>query len=74
MIEITNKQKGPVQIVIRSKKHLNAFTTKNIPGIGSGKNVIELPDELMTEYVERVKNAGLISTKYVKNKVITEGV
>jgi hypothetical protein len=73
MIEITNRQKGPVQIVIRSRKHLNSFTTKNIPGIGSGNNVYELADELMTEYVERVKQAGLISTKYVKNKVITEG-
>lgn len=74
MIEITNKLRGPVQIVIRSKTHLNAFTTKNIPGIGSGKNVIELADELTTEYVDRAEKSGLISTKYVKNKVITEGV
>lgn len=37
MIEIKNKQKGPVQVLVRSKKHPRAFTTLNIPGIGSGK-------------------------------------
>lgn len=69
MIEITNRQRGPVQLVIRSRKHLNAFTTLNIPGIGSGKNVYPLADELMTEYVERAEKSGLISTRYVKNNV-----
>lgn len=73
MIEIVNKQRGPTQVIIRSKKHLNAFTTLNIPGIGSGHNVVYLADELVTEYVGRAKHAGLISTNYVKNKVITEG-
>jgi hypothetical protein len=73
MIEITNRKKGPVQLVIRSRKHLNNFTTLCIPGIGSGKNVYLLADELMTEVVSRVEGTGDITTKYVKNIVTTKG-
>lgn len=69
MIEIKNKQKGPVQVLVRSKKHPRAFTTLNIPGIGSGKNVRQIDDELVTEYIERVERMGLISTRYVPNTV-----
>jgi hypothetical protein len=70
MIEITNRQKGPVQLVIRSEVHNGGFTTLNIPGIGAGKNVILLKDELTTEYVGRLERNGFISTKYVNNTVI----
>jgi hypothetical protein len=65
MLEITNRQKGPVQLVIRSKVHNGGFTCLNIPGMGAGKNVYHLEDELTTEYVERAKKTGLISTRYV---------
>lgn len=68
MIEIENRQNGPIQLVVRSMTHNGGFTTLNIPGIGSGKNVYTLEDERMTEYVERVKKDGLITTRYV-NKV-----
>lgn len=66
MIEITNIQKSPVQILVRSRKHPRSFTTLNIPGIGAGKNVYLLEDERATEYIDRVEKMGLISTKYIK--------
>lgn len=69
MIEITNRQKGPVQLVIRSKNHNGGFTTLNIPGIGAGHNVFLLEDELKTEYVDQAEHHGLIKTRYV-NTVI----
>ena len=65
MIEITNRQKFPVQLVVRSRKSTNSFTTLNIPGIGAGKNVYLLEDERATEYIERVKDWGLISLRKV---------
>lgn len=68
MIEITNKQKHPVQVLIRSRKGARAFTTLNIPGRGANKNVYLLEDERHTEYVDRVEKMGLISTKYVPNQ------
>ena len=66
MIEITNKLRGPVQIIIRSRLKSCAFTCLNIPGIGSGKNIYNLADERTTEYVKRAEKDGLITTKYVK--------
>jgi len=69
MIEITNRQKGPVQILVRSEVHHGSFTTLNLPGIGAGNNVYNLADELTTEYVEKAEKSGLISTRYV-NTVI----
>ena len=65
MIEITNRQKFPVQIVVRSRKSTNSFTTLNIPGVGAGKNVYLLEDERATEYITRVKDWGLISLRNV---------
>lgn len=69
MIEITNRQKGPIQLVIKSRVHYGNFTTQNIPGMGAGKNVFLLEDELMTESVAEAEKKGLITTKYV-NTVI----
>lgn len=71
MIEIKNKLKSPVQLVVRSRKAPRAFTTLIVPGIGKGKNVRLIEDELVTEYIERVESMGLISTRYVPNKEIT---
>ena len=65
MIEITNRQKFPVQLVVRSRKSTNRFTTLHIPGIGAGKNVYLLEDERATEYITRVKDWGLISLRNV---------
>jgi len=73
MIEIKNKQKSPVQLVVRSRKAPRAFTTLIVPGIGKGKNVRLIEDELVTEYIERVEKMGLISTKYIPNNEIRKG-
>lgn len=69
MIEIKNKNKFPVQLVVRSKKKPNSFTTLIVPGRGAGKNVYYLQDELTTEYVNRAeKEYNLITTKYIPDR------
>lgn len=73
MIEIRNKTKSPVQLIIRSRTAPKAFTTLNIPGIGAGNNVYLLEDERNTEYVERAENFGLISTRYLTKKELNKG-
>ena len=69
MIEIRNKSKSPVQLLVRSRTAPKAFTTLIVPGIGAGKNIVHLEDERMTEVVERVEKMGLISTRYIPNRV-----
>lgn len=69
MIEIKNRQRSPVQILVRSKKAPRAFTTLIVPGIGSGNNVRLIDDERATEIIERVEKMGLISTRYIPNSV-----
>jgi hypothetical protein len=74
MIEITNKQKSPIQLVIKSRKQPHSMTCLNLPGIGSGKNVYYLSDELTTEYVERAERKyKLITTKYIPNRELNKG-
>lgn len=73
MIEIKNKGKSPVQLIVRSRKAPREFTTLIIPGIGKGNNVKFIKDELTTEYIERVEKMGLISTRYVPNNEIRKG-
>lgn len=73
MIEIKNKLKSPVQLVVRSRKAPRAFTTLIVPGIGKGNNVRLIEDELVTEYIDRVEKMGLISTRYVPNNEIRKG-
>ena len=73
MIEVKNKIKSPVQLVVRSRKAPRAFTTLIIPGIGKGKNVRLIDDELKTEYIDRVEKMGLISTRYIPNSEIRKG-
>ena len=65
MIEITNTQKGPIQIVVRSKRKLRSFTTQTIPGRGSGNNKVYIEDESFTDYIKLVENYGLISTRRI---------
>jgi hypothetical protein len=72
MIEIKNKLKSPIQLIVRSRRKPRSFTTLNIPGIGSGKNIYFLEDERATEYIERVESMGLISTRFVNNR-LTKG-
>jgi hypothetical protein len=73
MIEIKNKTKGPVQVLIRSRKSSKSFTTLNIPGIGSGRNTYLMEDERNTEYVDRVEKMGLISTRHITKKELNKG-
>jgi len=69
MLEIRNKSKFPVQLIVRSRMAPKAFTTLNIPGVGAGKNIYLLEDERATPYIERVENMGLISTRHIPNKL-----
>lgn len=73
MREIRNKLKSPVPIVVRSRKAPNAFTTLIIPGVGKGNNVRLIEDEAVTDYIKRVENLGMISTRYVPNNEIRKG-
>lgn len=74
MIEIKNKNRSPVQLVVRSRKAPRAFTTLIVPGIGKGKNIRLIEDELVTEYISRVEKMGLIETRYVPNcEVVDKG-
>lgn len=69
MLEITNKQKGPVQLVIRSRRGPTPreFTVLNIPGRGKGNNKYLLEDELVTDYINKAEREGLISTRYIES-------
>lgn len=65
MYEVRNKQQGPIQLIVKSRRAPRSFTCKVIPGVGKGKNVVHIEDELMTEYIGRLEQMGLISTRYV---------
>lgn len=65
MIELKNKQKYPVQLVIKCKNKTRAMTVLNIPGVGSGKNVYYLADERATPYIDKAVKEGLITKKYL---------
>ena len=70
MIEIRNKDRSPVQILVRSRTAPRAFTTLIIPGIGVGKNVRLIEDEqVISDVIERVEKMGMISTRYISNRV-----
>jgi len=69
MLEITNKTKQPIQLVIRSKRAPKAFTVLNIPGIGFNKNVFLLEEERSTDYILRAEQKGFIKIK----KILKEG-
>lgn len=70
MLEIRNKNKFPVQLVVRSRTAPRAFTTLNIPGIGAGKNIYLLEDERATEYIDRAETMGLITTRHIPNSLL----
>ncbi len=73
MIEIKNKQKSPVQILVRSRTSPRSFTTLIIPGVGKGQNIRLINDELKTDIIDRVEKMGLISTRYIPNSEIRKG-
>jgi len=73
MIEIKNKLKSPIQVIVRSRTAPRQFTTLNIPGVGKNQNVRRIEDELHTEYIDRLEKDGLISTRYIPNQEIRKG-
>lgn len=68
MLEITNRNKFPLQLVVLSRRAPRAFTVLNIPGVGSGKNTFLLEEERSTDYILRAEKRGLITTKKLKTK------
>jgi len=67
MLEIKNKNRFPVQLIIRSRNAPRSFTVLNIPGVGKGKNIYFLEDERKTEYIDKAEKDGLISTRHIPN-------
>ena len=69
MIEITNKTKGPIQLVVKSMspdRKGKAIAVVNVPGIGSGNNIYLLEDERHTDYIDRAEKAGFITQRRIK--------
>ena len=62
---VKNLQRGPVSLMIKSKGKLRSFTTLTLPGIGSKKNEVRIPDELMTDKIKLMENKRLISISKV---------
>lgn len=66
MIEITNRNKFSVSVMVRSKVSPKSFTTLNIPAVGAGRNVVLIEDEMHTDELERAEKVmKLISTRTV---------
>lgn len=73
-MEVRNKTRSPVQLMVRSGKQPRSFTTLIIPGIGIGKNVRLIQDErVVTDSIERLEKSGLISTRYLPNNKVEKG-
>ena len=68
MIEITNKKKHSVQVILRSKTATRQLKVLNIPGVGRGNNVRCIEDERHTMYLDRAEKMGLITTRQVNSK------
>jgi len=65
MLEITNLDRSPLQLIVKSRKKLRAFTTKVLPGRGSGHNKVRIPEEISTEWIDRLKDLRLIDVKVI---------
>jgi hypothetical protein len=68
MLEIKNKNKFPIQLIVKSTVRTKSFTTLIIPGVGAGKNIYLLEDERVTDYIDRAVQDGLITTRHIPNK------
>lgn len=81
MLEITNKKKHPVQLIVRTQREVPGsgtknFTTWNIPGIGSNRNVITIPEERLNgceKYLDNLKEMNWVKVNKVSNKIKSEG-
>jgi len=70
MIEITNRDRGPVQLIVRSQNKVTGFTTKILPGRGRKKNVCIITDEEWTEQINTLVELKMISTRRVNPATI----
>lgn len=62
MIEIINKQRGPIQLMLRSKTKANGFDLATLKGFGAGQNRMVISEEEMTPQISRLENLKLITT------------
>lgn len=69
--EVRNKQRGPIQLTLKSKKAPRSLVTKNLPGIGGedGKNIYRYPNELHTDYIDRLEEMGMISVRDIADNM-----
>ncbi len=68
MIEITNRECGPVQLMVKSKNKVSGFTTKVLPGRGKKQNVYVINDEDKTDQMDLLESLKLISMRTVAAK------
>lgn len=68
MIEIRNKRRYPISLIIKSRRRPRGMAIINICSIGKGKNIYLLDDELNTEYVDKAAAAGDIEIKRIPSK------
>lgn len=62
MIEIVNKERGPIQLMLRSSTKANGFNLVVLPGRGAGKNRRVIADEEMTPQIKHLESLRLITT------------
>lgn len=76
MYEVTNKHRGPVQLILRSRRGPSPreFTVKNLCGVGKGNNTYSIEDELMTDYIWQAEREKLITVNYIDENSLKEGV
>jgi hypothetical protein len=60
MKEIINKDRGPLQLMVRSKNKAVGFTTQILPGKGKGNHIIFIEDEEYTDQINYLKEEKLI--------------
>jgi hypothetical protein len=63
MITITNLQRSPLQLMVRSNKKTRDFNTKVLPGLGRGMNTCKLPEERITDQIRRLEKDGFLTLK-----------
>jgi hypothetical protein len=68
MIEIRNKQRFPIPLILKSKNYQKGITHKILPGIGKGKNIFVIEDEQFTAYITEAEKRGWISVKKITAK------
>ena len=73
MIEIRNKTRSPIPIMVKSRKAPRSFTTLTIPGMGADANVVLIPDEKWTDEISRLEEKKMISVRRISNNQIREG-